>query len=109
VSPIETRLLLRKEVEINASPPPNQILHNGDLQADGPAFEPVCAGAHTYKLIRASASVCDPRMYEPYVSPDDKGKRTAKTTPAPSWDDVARRGQTRDRKGISDLHYFYEI
>jgi hypothetical protein len=105
----ESRSVLGKEVEINSSPPPNKILHNGGPQANGPACEPVCAGAHTCKPMCASASVRDPRMYEPYVSPNDKGKRTAKATPAPSWADVARRGKTSDRKGISDPHSFYEI
>jgi hypothetical protein len=85
-------LMLGKEVEINSSPPPNKILPNGDPQANGPACEPVCAGAHTCKPICASASARDPRMYEAYVSPNGKGKRTAKATPAPSWADVARRG-----------------
>jgi hypothetical protein len=105
----ESRSVLGKEVEINSSPPPNKILHNGDPQADGPAYEPVCAGAHTYKQICASASAREPRMYEPYVSPDNKGKRTTKATPAPSWAGVARRGQTSDRKGISGPHSFYKI
>jgi hypothetical protein len=105
----ESRSMLGKEVEINASPPPSKILHNGDPQVDGPACEPVCAGAHTCKPICASASARDPGMYEPYVSSCRRGKHTAKATPAPSWADVARRGQTRDRKGISDPHSFYEI
>jgi hypothetical protein len=39
-------------------------------------------------------------MYEPYISPGDKGKHMAKATPEPSWDNVSRRGQTRDRKGV---------
>jgi hypothetical protein len=67
--------VLGKEVDINSSPPPNKILHNGDLQADGPACESVCAGAHTCKPVCASASARDPGMYDPYVPPDDKGKR----------------------------------
>jgi hypothetical protein len=105
----ESRSVLGKEVEINSSPPPNKILHNGEPQADGPTCEPVCAGAHTYTPICASASARDPGMYEPYISPYDKGKHTEKATPAPSWDDVARRGQTSDIKGISDPHSFYKI
>jgi hypothetical protein len=105
----ESRSVLGKEMEINSSPPPNKILHNGDQQADGPPCEPVCAGTHTCTLICMSASARDPGMYELYVSPDDKGKRTAKATPEPIWDDVAIRGQTSDRKGISDPHSFYEI
>jgi hypothetical protein len=105
----ESMSVLGKEVEINSSPPPNKILHNGDPQADGMACEPVCAGAHTCKPICASASARDPGMYELYVYRADKGKRTAKATPAPNWDDVARRGQTSDRKWISDPHFFYEI
>jgi hypothetical protein len=105
----KSRNVLGKEVDINSSPPPNKILHNGDPQADGPACEPVCAGAHTCKPICASASARDPRMYEPYVSPDNKRKRTAKATPAPSWADAAKLGQTKDRKGISDPHSFYDI
>jgi hypothetical protein len=43
------------------------------------------------------------------VPPDDKGKHTAKATPAPSWADVVRRGQMRDIKGISYPNSFYEI
>jgi hypothetical protein len=105
----EFRSVLGKEVEINSSPPPNKILPNGDLQANGMACEPVCAGVHTCKSICVSASARDPRMYKPYVSANDKGKHTAKATPAPSWADVARRGKTSDRKGISDPNSFYEI
>jgi hypothetical protein len=101
--------VLGKEVEINSSPPPNKILPNGDPQANGPACESVCAGVHTCKPICVSASARDPRMYELYVSPDDKGKRTAKATSAPSWADVARRGHTSNIKGINDAHSFYEI
>jgi hypothetical protein len=88
----ESRSVLGKEVEINSYPPPNKILHNGDPQADGPACKPVCAGAHICKPICESASARDPRMYEPYVFPNDKGKRTTKAKPAPSWADEARRG-----------------
>jgi hypothetical protein len=32
-----------------------------------------------------------------------------KATPALSWADVARKGHTRDRKGIGDPHSVYEI
>jgi hypothetical protein len=99
----ESRSVLGTEVEINSSPPLYKILHNGDPQADGPVCKPVCAGAYTNKPICASASVRDTGMYEPYISPDDKGKHTTKATPASSWADVARKGQTSDRKGISPL------
>jgi hypothetical protein len=105
----ESRSVLGKEVEINSSPPLNKMLHTGDPQADGPACEPVCAGAHTCTPICASASSRDPGMYEPYVSPDDKGKHNAKATPVPSWAGVYRRGHTSDIKRISDPHSFYEI
>jgi hypothetical protein len=97
----ESRSVLGKEAEINSSPPPSKILPNGDPQENGPVYEhtPICV----------SESARTPRMYEPYDSPDNKGKRTSKATPAPSWDDVARRGQKSDIKGISDPHSFYEI
>jgi hypothetical protein len=101
--------VLGKEVEINSSTPPYRILHNGDPQADGPACEPVCAGAHACKPICASASALDPGVYELCISLDEKGKHTARATPALSWGDVSIRGQTSDRKGISDSHSFYEI
>jgi hypothetical protein len=69
----ESRSVLVMEVEFNPSPPPSKILPNGDPQGNGPACEPICYGAHTCTPICASASVREPRMYEPYISPDNKG------------------------------------
>jgi hypothetical protein len=105
----ESRSVLGKEMEIDPSPPPNKILSNFGPQANGPACEPVCAGAHTCSPICASASVLNPEMYVSHTSPDnDKVKRTVNATPALSWDDVARKGKTRDIKGIGNTHYFNE-
>jgi hypothetical protein len=109
IRPLSRLPMLEKEVEINSSPPPNKILHDGDPQADGPACEPVCAGAHTCKPICASASALDPGVYELCISPDDKGKRTAKATPEPSWADIARRVRTSNIKGISDPPLFMKF
>jgi hypothetical protein len=105
----ESRSVLGKEVEINPYPPPNKSLPNGEPQANRPACEPVCTESHTCGPIYESACTRGPGTDGQYVPPDDKGKRMTKATPAHSWADVARRGQTSDRKGISNPHSVYEI
>jgi hypothetical protein len=101
--------VLGKEAEIKPSPPPNKILPNGEPQANKPACKPVRTDSHRCEPIYESACTREAGMDGPYVAPEEKGKRTAKATPAPSWADVARRGQTSDRKRISNTHSFYEI
>jgi hypothetical protein len=97
----ESRSVLGKEVEINPSSPPIKILYNDGPQANVPTWEPVCACAHTCNPVCASASARNTGMHEPHISPDQtKGKRTAKATPELRWADVARKGQTRDIKGM---------
>jgi hypothetical protein len=92
-------LLLGKEVEINPSPSPLNILSVGDPPPSGPTCKHVCAGAYTCTPVCASASARNPGMYEPYISPHrDKGKCTAKATPALRWADVSRKGQNERHK-----------
>jgi hypothetical protein len=106
----ESMSVLGKEVEIKPSPPPLNILSGGGPPASGPTCTNVCAGAHTCTPACASASARNPGMYEPYISPyHEKGKPTAKATPALSWADVARKGQTRYRKEMGSPHSFYKI
>jgi hypothetical protein len=106
----ESRSLLGKEVEINPSPTPLNILSGGGPPASGPTCKNVCDGAHTCTPACVSASARNFRIYEPHVYPyHNKGKHTAKATLALSWADVARKGQTRDRKEMGSPHSFYEI
>jgi hypothetical protein len=85
--------VLGQEVEINPYPPPLKILSVGDPSPIGTACKHVCPGAHTCTPVFASESARNPGMYEPHISPHrDKGKHTAKATPALIWDDVARKG-----------------
>jgi hypothetical protein len=102
--------VLRKEGVINPSPPPLKLLSVSDPPSSGSTCKHVCADAHVYTSVCASAHMCTLGVYEPHISPYyDKGKHTAKATPALSWAGVARKGQTRDRKEMGNPHSFYKI